>query len=65
MKFDPEMQHNIQAKKLFKRRFLIKMFYGLFAMSLTVLFRIAHMRFFFNFAYNISNYESLMCITQT
>ena len=29
---------HIQAKKLFKRPFLIKMFYGLFAMSLTVLF---------------------------
>ena len=28
----------MQAKKLFKRPFLIKMFHGLFAMSLTVLF---------------------------
>ena len=38
MEFDAEMQHHIQAKKLFKRPFLIKMFYGLFAMYLTVLF---------------------------
>ena len=38
MEFDAEMKHHIQAKKLFKHPDLIKMFYGLFAMSLTVLF---------------------------
>ena len=38
MEVDAEMQHHIHAKKLLKRPFLIKMFYGLFAMSLTVLF---------------------------
>ena len=38
MKFDAEMYLYIQAKKLFERPVLIKMFYGLFLISLTVLF---------------------------
>ena len=38
MEFGAEMQHHIQAIKLFKCPFLIKMFCELFAKLLTVLF---------------------------
>ena len=65
MKFDAEMKHHIQAKKIFKRLFLIKMFYSLFAMSFNSAFLNSSPVIFFNFACNISNYKFIIIITQT